>query len=285
MKKIVLLALTASFCAAAFAFDTETLAPSGSISSYTKTDYAVISKFGDYFRTPTVKHVHVYKNGKQAEVSSYAVKKTTDKSSVKEILIDKALYAYNEFGDVESITYYDSNENLIWKAVREYGSNGKIASESEYNADDILSGKTIYKYAENKVTESYYSGEGTLLERNIIKLDSENDRPVEEFRYYADGTLDQITLIRYNEKGKVLQTEIWEGAGHPTSKTSYIYDKNTDALKEVQSFDGQGKVFERIIYTNDSMGNPQKVYKYSVSNKFGEITNELKSTADYTFSY
>ena len=283
MKKVVLLALGAFAALAAFAFDTDSIAPVPSGVSYTKTDYAVISKFGEYFRSPTVKHVHLYKNGKEVEVASYTAKKSSASSESKEMLVDKTTFTYNASGKQETANFYDSNERLIWKTVKEYGSDGKLASESEYNAENTLAGKTIFKYEAGKITESYYSGNGALLSRTITNLDVATGRPVEEFLYYADGILDRLSLIRYTDDGKVSQVEIWEGAGHPSSKMCYVYERTTGAVKEIQSFDGQGNLFERVIYNNDAKGNPQKVYKYSVSHKFGEVVNELKFTADYSF--
>ncbi len=284
MKKVIMLALAAFAACAAFAFDTESIVPASRVNSYTKTDYAVISKFGEYFRTPTVKHIHSYKNGKEVEVASYTVKKASASSESKEMLVDKTQFAYNAAGKLESASYYDSNEKLIWKSVKEYAADGTLASESEYNAENVLAGKTIYKYEAGKITESYYNGAGALLERTITKLDAATGRPVEEFLYYADGNLDRLSLTRYTDDGKISQVEVWEGAGHPTSKTCYVYERTTGAVKEIQSFDGQGNLFERVIYNNDAKGNPQKIYKYSVSRKFGEVVNELKYTADFSFS-
>ena len=217
------------------------------------------------------------------EVASYTVKKASGSAESKEMLVDKTVFAYNAAGKLESASYYDSSEKLIWKSVKEYGADGTIASESEYNADNVLAGKTIYKYETGKVTESYYNGAGALLERIVTKLDTATGRPVEEFLYFADGNLDRLSLTRYTDDGKISQVEVWEGAGHPSSKKCYVYERTTGAVKEIQSFDGQGNLFERVIYNNDAKGNPQKVYKYSVSRKFGEVVNELKFTADYSF--
>jgi len=283
MKKFVLLAFCVLAACTLYAFDTESVVPASRVNSYTKTDYAVISKFGEYFRSPTVKHIHTYRNGKEMEVASYTVKKTSGSVESKEMLVDKTLFTYNTAGKMESASYYDASEKLIWKTVKEYAADGKIASESEYNAANELAGKTIFKYEAGKITESYYNGTGALLERAITKLDSNTGRPVEEFLYYADGSLDRLSLTRYTDDGKISQVEVWEGAGHPSYKQCYVYERTTGAVKEIQSFDGQGNLYERVIYTNDAKGNPQKVYKYSVSRKFGEIVNELKFTADFSF--
>ena len=259
MKKVILLALGAFAACSVFAFDTESIVPASRVNSYTKTDYAVISKFGEYFRTPTVKHIHSYKNGKEVEVASYTVKKASDSAENKEMLVDKTVFTYNAAGKLEASSFYDANQKLIWKSIKEYGADGNLVSESEYNAENVLAGKTIYKY------------EAT-------------GRPVEEFLYFADGSLDRLSLTRYTDDGKISQVEVWEGAGHPSTKQCYVYERTTGAVKEIQSFDGQGNLFERVIYNNDAKGNPQKVYKYSVSRKFGEVVNELKYTADFSFS-
>ena len=51
----------AVMCVSAFAFDvTEYLPLKGTVKNYTRTDYGITSKFGEYFRTPEMKIVRVF---------------------------------------------------------------------------------------------------------------------------------------------------------------------------------------------------------------------------------
>ena len=69
MKKIL---LALSLTAAAFslhAFDTAApIAVKTGIREYTRTGYIITEKFGDYYRSPSAKYVHVFDvNGKEIE--------------------------------------------------------------------------------------------------------------------------------------------------------------------------------------------------------------------------
>ena len=63
MKKILSGVLALVLAGSAFALDSENFIPEGTVASYTKTEYAVSTKFGDYFRSVAAKHVHVFANG------------------------------------------------------------------------------------------------------------------------------------------------------------------------------------------------------------------------------
>ena len=63
MKKIALMAVTVLMTGSLFAFDNDLLEFKGKPESYTKTEYSVTSRFGEYFRTVSIKHVHTFANG------------------------------------------------------------------------------------------------------------------------------------------------------------------------------------------------------------------------------
>ena len=281
MKKL-LITLTAAFTGlAAFAFDSENLTINGSVSSYTKTEYTVVSKFGDYFRMPAVRHTHTYINGKESESASYAVK-SNNKGGNKDSLADKTTYEYNNLGYLVTTNYFDSNEKQIWKNVKEYDDAGLLKSESEYNGANELTGKTIYKREGNKLTESYYGGQGELLECTVST--EADGKTLESFRYYADGSLDTRFVYTYDASGKVSKIDSFEAEGKLTEKVTFVYTP-TGALKEIQTSNADNVLYERILYVPDSQGNPKKSYTYKVSQKFGGTVNELVSTSDYTFNY
>ena len=61
MKKILSLACVASFAISLFAVDIFEYVPlKENPKNYTKTEYSIASKFGNYFRTPKVKYLHVF---------------------------------------------------------------------------------------------------------------------------------------------------------------------------------------------------------------------------------
>ena len=99
MKKLVLYASMALMAAGAFAFDSDPLDLQGNVESYTKTEYSVASKFGDYFRTVSAKYVHTYEDGLRKEIASY---------TSKDELVDKTAFAYNPGPTLATMTCFDS---------------------------------------------------------------------------------------------------------------------------------------------------------------------------------
>ena len=69
MKKLLSLAFVASFAISLFAVDIFEFVPlKENPKNYTKIEYSIASKFGNYFRTPKVKYLHVFNDeGKLVE--------------------------------------------------------------------------------------------------------------------------------------------------------------------------------------------------------------------------
>src|SRR5574344_1024507 len=195
MKRIVLTALIALVAGSAFAFDSAIFTPDGKISSCTKTDYSISTKFGDTFRTPKTKFVHTFDaTGLETETSEY---------TTKDVLIDKIAYQYDASRNLVSTTFYDANNALVWKTLMVY-ENGRVKEESEFDRDNNLTSKTIYKYDGNKADETYYDASGKLLSKTITIYNAQN-KIAEENEYLDDGSLDQKTVYTYTDKGTISQ--------------------------------------------------------------------------------
>lgn len=273
MKKIILTAAALLITAGSFALDSESLKVQGDFSSYTKTEYSVTSKFGDYFRTPAAKHVHVYNStGLETEVSSY---------NAKEILVDKVNYSYDISRNLISEVYTDANANVTSKIEYTYQADGKLKDSTTYDAAGVLTGKIIMKYTDKESTEAVYDGEGALLGK-VICVSDDSGNPLVIYNYCADGSLISKEVRSYLENGKVYQVEGFNANGDLTGKTVYVYDE-TATLKEIQNYDGKSMIQERIIYKMDNDGNPVKITSYSVGMKFGAIANELQNIVEYVY--
>src|SRR5574344_2892813 len=99
MKKIILSFALLCFGLCAFAYDTTPfIKPSSGIKNYVKTDYTIVSKFGDYFRSPKLKFRHVF-NEQGLEIESVTLS-TTDE------IMDKIIYAYDEKNNLLGQTCY-----------------------------------------------------------------------------------------------------------------------------------------------------------------------------------
>src|SRR5574344_1672873 len=198
MKRSILTAVIAFAVCGAFAFDSETFTPTGKVSSYTKTDYTVTTKFGDYFRSPSSKFLHVYDStGLETETSEY---------NAKDVLVDKIVYQYDTSRNLVSSTFYDATNALVWKTLMVYDATGKVKEESEFDKNNKLSGKTIYKYDDKKTDESYYDGNGKLLSKTITKY-VDLKKIAEAAHYLDDGSLDQNDIYTYADNGTLTQVE------------------------------------------------------------------------------
>lgn len=271
MKKITLLAATALMAGSLFAFDNDLLEFKGKPESYTKTEYAVTSRFGEYFRTVSIKHVHTFANGLRMETVSY---------SPKDEVLDSVTYEYNAGRKLIAEVSKDAEGKITRKLVYEYSTDGKVKAESAYNADDVLTSKNIYKYEANKTIESLYNAEGKLVSR--INHIMEDGKESEVAYYFGDGTLSHAEKYTYTESGDIALIENIDSDGNKAGKTVYRYD-DKGALAEIQIYATDTDLIERDIYKNDAKGNPSKVSIYSIAEKFGSTANELISITDYVY--
>lgn len=278
MKKFILATAALFIAASAFAYDDTTFAPKGNLSTYTKTEYSVVTKFGEYYRTPVLKHVHLY------DADGYET--TTNSYNAKDALLDKTTYKYTAEMNLGQTQYLDDEGSVIWTEACTYNSDGTLKSVDRNDASGILKSRTIYTYAEKKKTVDVYDGEGALLSKTVITLVAvgESEKDGEVVVYNADGSLRDKTVNTYLESGLISQSEVINASGNSEGKTVYKYTA-TNAIKEVQDFDGEGVLVQRKIYKVDAKGNPTSINTYAVADKFGETVNELTSIESFVYKY
>ena len=129
IKRIFVSVAVAAFAASAtFAFDTLNFVPKGKINTYTKTNYIVVSKFGEYYRSQSLKFVHVFNaSGKETETLSYDGQNT---------LVDRITFEYNAVGkrtvtnDAKKAVLKDIEEAVVeYKSLRAAGRKGRPVEE------------------------------------------------------------------------------------------------------------------------------------------------------------
>lgn len=277
MKKTFLVLSAALIAANIHAYDASpAIVPNGSVSAYTKTDFTITEKFGDYYRSPKAKYVHVFNaSGRQVETSEL---------SVKEALVDKITYTYDAAGNLTSTVCTDADGKVMWKILAVYDAKGNKTEESEFNAGDVLSNKSIWKLTPGKQSEeSYYNSEGALLGKTITKFDDQG-RTAEVLQYFAAGSLDEKRIYTYNDAGKLSETAYIDAAGVQTKKVVFRFDASY-AITEEQTYNSANKLVQRIIYKYDEAGNVIKATTYSVAEKFGGTVNELTGICEYAYQY
>lgn len=250
------------------------LSPKGSVSSYTKTSYTVVSRFGDYYRTVSEREVHLLQSGREIEVSLFGSK-------------DEPLG--------KSTFLYDPNGKKLSSLVSKVGAGcADVKSDYEYEIDASIKsitdtdpstgevvGKSIFKREGEKITENRYDGTGKLESRVVKSFDS-RVLPVEEVMWNGDGTFAFSRKISYLENAQISTVETFGSDGECSEKVVFKYDTN-GFLTEVQVF--EDKIKERRIFKNDPYGNPTRISYYEVAQKFGTTVNELFKIEDFTYSY
>jgi len=250
--------------------------PNGSPKSYTQTEFTITTKFGDYFRTPSIKYKHTFNDdGLEIESGEY---------SISGQLASKIVYEYTEDKQLASQSCYDGEENLFWKVVGVFDKNGKKIEENEYDAKGALLGKTIYKYDDpDTIDETYYNSQGDLIWKNTYVYNSEK-KLTENCSYFANGALDVKRLYVYNTDGSLSEINSYNYLNEQISREANIY--NSDGLLiEHAVYGADGKRKSRVFYKYDDKKNVVKQTSYNIAQKFGNTVNEMVGQSDFDYEY
>ena len=269
MKKIISIAFVAALGFSMFAADIFTYVPlKGEVRTYTKTEYSIASKFGNYFRTPSLKTKHLFENGKEIESSEV---------TPKEILQNKITSVYDESGKLREQSYINSESELVWKHSYVYNSEGLKSEVSEFDAKNTLKSKTIYIYDRgNLVDETIYDSDGALVWKTTYKYNAMGTLEVLS-EYSADGKLSSQETYAYNELGGIDSITIYE-------KFNDRYGAENQ-LGEITTYDNNKQVTNRLLIKYDADGNVARVSEYNVAEKFGTIVNELIAMSEYSYEF
>lgn len=250
------------------------ISPKGNVSSYTKTSYTVVSRFGDYYRTVSEREVHLYQIGREVDVSFFGAKDEP---------LGRSTFSYDPSGKkISSLVSKSAAGCADVKSDYEYDSDSSVKSitDSDPSTGELV-GKTIFKREGDKLTENRYEGSGKLDSRVVKSFDSRG-LPVEEVTWNADGTFAFSRKISYLENAQISMVETFSSDGDCSEKVIFKYDTN-GFLVEVQTY--EEKIKERRIFKNDAYGNPVRISYYAVAEKFGTTVNELFKIEDFSYAY
>lgn len=273
MKKFIVLLSLVSVATFTFAFDQEkSIVVQGGAKKYTKTSYSITEKFGEYFRIPQAKYVHIFnEKGQELETTEF---------TAKDVLVDKITYQYNAQNQLETATYSGADGSVGWKVMTTYKDDKKV-EDAEFDKDGALSGKTIYHYKDNTTEEAYYNGEGNLLWKNITENDA-TGKEIKSYQYLSTGRLDTTKVPTYNDEGKLSGYQKFNMAGALIEKV--VYRNNVEGLlAEALTYDKDDTLTARKLWKYDDKKNPVRITTYNVSQKFGSTVNELTSIAEYVY--
>lgn len=276
MKKSFILGLIFFIGCSLFADDILSYTPiKGNVKKYTKTEFSIASKFGNYFRTPSVKYSHTF-NEKGLEVESSEL-------SPKDAVINKINSVYDDQNNLIEQTCTDSEGVIVWKTVTTYKDGLKI-DESEYDALNTLKSRIIYTYESGLlVDESSYDGDGALIWKTVYKYNA-NGKVETVSDYYSNGALSVQGTYTYTENGAI--ETISEFNTYDNSYSQKVFRYGTDgALNEITTYDADKQVSKRLLIKYDNSGNVARLSDYEVAEKFGTVINDLVFMAEYVYEY
>lgn len=264
------------FGTAVFAYDIAAAAQiKGDVKQMTRTDFTIVSKFGDYFRTPDVKTVYTFNEAGQVVESSQLTS--------RDVLMNKMTSTYDADGRLSAEAFFDSDNVQIWNAAVTY-KDGKKADSSEYLRGDVLRGRTIYSYTDGNLTdESYYDGDGAIVWKTISKYNGAN-RLETVSDYFSDGSLDTEMRYEYTPSGKIDSISYFDREGALSSKEVFRYD-DKDVLTEVTEYNADNLVIRRTLARYGADGNLTRITAYTVARKFGTTVNEMTAMAEFSYEY
>ena len=273
MKKILTFAGLALFSFSLFAVDIFSISKlQGEIKSFTRTDYAVTTKFGNYFRTPSAKTTHNYTEGKETEEIHL---------TPRDVVIRKVIWNYDEEGNLSEKVCSNAENELEWKTAMTYV-DGVQQDHSEYDNAGNLKNRTIYTYTDGLLTdETDYNADGALMWKTIYTYTDGIVNVIS--KYNSKGELDTAETYKYNEDGKLDTIVTTDAFSNETTQIVFRYANGQ--ISELLSYNSANKLVNRVLVKYDAAGNVAKISEYEVADKFGTTVNELINMIEYVFEY
>lgn len=205
----------------------------------------------------------------------------------KDTLTSKAVFKYDEKGNLIEANYYDLKTNSVFsKDQRVYDDrgnmieitffdrNGEINGKYNYKYDSLnneiekntfwkgkFDGKvvTAYDYEKMIVTVSFYRYDGVLRSSHSYKIDKKGNH-VED--YNADGNITEKSTITYDENGNIIKehSQAWE-MDTTNLMVEIKYDKyNNEIIRTITDLNNNNKVSTRKTeFVYDEFGNWTKM--------------------------
>lgn len=276
MKKILCLVCSLAVSLSAFAvdiFSLNVIEQKGNIQSFTRTDFSVTTKFGNYFRTPTNKTTHNYADGKETEEIHL---------TPRDVIIRKVIFNYDDGGNLSEKVCSNAENDLEWKTVMTY-KDGVQQDHSEYDSTGSLKNRTIYTYTDGLLTDkTLYDGEGALVEKTIYAY-TDSGKIATLSNYGADGALREKQTYAYTVEGVLDAITYFDGELNESRIESMRYDES-GLLAEVTTYESD-KVVKRTLVKYEEKGNVSRISEYNIAEKFGTTVNELIAISDFSYTY
>lgn len=176
-------------------------------------------------------------------------------------------YNYNNEGRLVDVEYINSLNNVIRNQSFEYHQNGSVSKEE--NVGDV-NDKKLYYYDSNVLIKIEYFEEGILVSKDSMEYFTNTNDLYRTINYKsgiistitydvwygssllkktvfdAFGVLQSSSVRKYNINDVLIEEIDYSSTNAVQIKTSFKYDSGK--LYEIEKEDGQGRVFEKLVY-------------------------------------
>ena len=163
----------------------------------------------------------------------------------------KTTYKYDDKGrEAESLitlSFQGINGCAELRITKEYDQKGNIIEEKNYNNHNKLSSKGIYTYDErgNKIKEIFINLDSKKPEEKNIYIYDKNNNKIEVQEYISEN-LSEKTIIKYDEKGNILEKDLIDFNKNMSFKIIYKNDKIGNSIEQIYYVNGNLYVIEEI---------------------------------------
>lgn len=134
---------------------------------------------------------------------------------------EKRIVEYDDDGNITSLTYYDSGEEVYDKYEYEYKDN-KLYNFTNYDGDVLVSKMVLNKEEDNKIEYICYDGDNNI-EGYMVLIHDDNDHVImQEYFDENHNRTNNYATNKYDENGNCTLSENYQD-GSIYSKTEYTY--------------------------------------------------------------
>lgn len=218
---------------------------------------------------------------KSVELISYRAITENGETIKQERAIDPNDYYYfnkhfifNENGYKMEEQWYSNDNEFSSKTTYKYDASGNMIELEEYLGDGSLENKWMYRYDNhrNQVERKGFDSDIILFAYEEYFYNKEDQLiQLDEYNPYDDGALFRRIKNKYNEKGKITESCLYNSKNMPEDKTVYRYFDNR---MEWVVFDKHEAQLSKEIVVFDDKGNKLEERKFDKTNK---LTSQIKN--------
>lgn len=188
------------------------------------------------------------------------------------------VHGYDAKGQLTERCIYERDErSLIGRIVHTYDSEGKLVEINSYDVLGSLVGKDLYHYQSKgrlSVITHYTNGSLSYKETHVWTL---SGKRVEVASLYPPNEwLARKEIVKFSDKGRILEAAFHNADGSLGIKELYKYDKNGNPVRLIIR-DAYGAVIGKVIYKYefDAHGNWTKQTKTYFGDSNSSLSREL----------